>query len=332
MLKTCIKVPKLEGEKTRRRLNDLEVIDKNYKIKSADGYVYIPIRDAAGISERFNFEKCDVEPLKKTPPKKIGVSYDVIGDIAIIDYSKDAKQIAQDILNTRKRIKVVLAATSPVKGDYRLRDFVVMAGENRTTTFHKEFGIILFVDVSKAYFNPRLSTERNRIAGLANSDEIVIDMFAGVGPFTIMLGKRVKKVIAMEINPDAFTYLRKNVELNKLKNVDALLGDAKKLSSQFKGVANRIIMNLPHSAFEFLEQAAIMLSELGGTIHYYDIKEESCLPQTVGEVQKLIEKNGRSIENVTVKSVRSYAPGLSIIVMDVTVAPLNFSNSCLRNY
>jgi len=326
MLKTCIKAPKLEGEKTRRRLNDLDVIDKNYKIKSADGYLYIPIRDTAEISERFNFEKCDVDPLKKTPPKKIGVSYDVIGDIAVIDYSKDAQQIAQDILNTRKRIKVVLAATSPVKGDYRLKDFVVMAGENRTTTFHKEFGIILFVDVSKAYFNPRLSTERNRIAGLAKSDEIVIDMFAGVGPFTIMLGKRVKRVIAMEINPDAFTYLRKNVELNKLKNVDAFLGDAKKLSSQFKGVANRIIMNLPHSAFEFLEQAIVMLNERGGTIHFYDIKEESCLPQTVGEVQQLIEKNGRSIENVNVKSVRSYAPGLSIIVMDITVAPLNFSN------
>jgi len=326
MLKTCIKVPKLEGEKTRRRLNDLDVIDKNYKIKSADGYLYIPIRDTAEISERFNFEKCDVDPLKKTPPKKIGVSYDVIGDIAVIDYSKDAQQIAQDILNTRKRIKVVLAATSPVKGDYRLKDFVVMAGENRTTTFHKEFGIILFVDVSKAYFNPRLSTERNRIAGLAKSDEIVIDMFAGVGPFTIMLGKGVKRVIAMEINPDAFTYLRKNVELNKLKNVDAFLGDAKKLSSQFKGVANRIIMNLPHSAFEFLEQAIVMLNERGGTIHFYDIKEESCLPQTVGEVQQLIEKNGRSIENVNVKSVRSYAPGLSIIVMDITVAPLNFSN------
>jgi tRNA (guanine37-N1)-methyltransferase len=326
MLKTCIKVPKLDGEKTRRRLNDLDVIDKNYKIKSADGYLYIPTRDAAEIVEQFNFEKCDVEPVKKTSPKKMGVSYDVIGDIAIIDYSKDAQRIAQDILNTRKRIKVVLAATSPVKGDYRLKDFVVMAGENRTTTFHKEFGIILFVDVSKAYFNPRLSTERNRIAGLSKSDEIVIDMFAGVGPFIIMLGKRVKKVIAMEINPDAFKYLRKNVELNKLNNVDAFLGDAKKLSAKFKGVANRIIMNLPHSAFEFLEQAIVMLSERGGTIHYYDIKEESCVPQTVGEIQKLIEKNGRSIENVNVKSVRSYAPGLFIFVMDVTVAPRNFSN------
>jgi len=321
MLKICVKVPKIEGEKTRRRLNDLDVLDKNYKIRSSDGYLYIPIREAAETLEQFNFEKCDVEPLKKSPPQKMGVSYDVIGDIAIIEYSKDAQRIAQDILNTRKRVKVVLAATSPVKGDYRLKDFVVMAGENRTTTFHKEFGITLFVDVSKAYFNPRLSTERNRIARLAESDEIVIDMFAGVGPFTIMLGKRVKQVIAMEINPDAFTYLRKNVELNKLKNIDAFLGDAKKLSAQFKGVANRIIMNLPHSAFEFLEQAVIMLSERGGTIHFYDIKEESCVPQTVGGIKKLIEKNGRSIENVNVKSVRSYAPGLFIIAMDVTVAP-----------
>jgi len=326
MLKNCIKVPKLEGENTRRQLNDLGLLDKNYKIKNADSYLYIPIRDVAEISEQFNFEKCDLLPLKKNPVKKIGVSYDVIGDIAVIDYSRDAQKIALDILKTRKHIKVVLAATSHVKGDYRLRDFVLMAGENRTETVHKEFGIKLFVDVSKAYFNPKLSTERNRVASLTRVDEIVIDMFAGIGPFTIMLSKRARKVIAMEINPDAFTYLKKNITLNKLKNVDAFLGDAKKLSSGFKGVANRIIMNLPHSAFNFLEQAAFMLSERGGTIHYYDIKEESCLPQTVGEIQKLIEKNGRSIENLNVKSVRSYAPGLFIIVMDITVAPLNFSN------
>jgi len=326
MLKNCIKVPKLEGENTRRQLNDLGLLDKNYKIKNANNYLYIPIRDVAEISEQFSFEQCDVQPLKKNPVKKIGVSYDVIGDIAVIDYSRDAQKIALDILKTRKHIKVVLAATSHVKGDYRLRDFVLMAGENRTETFHKEFGIKLFVDVSKAYFNPRLSTERNRVAGLTRSDEIVIDMFAGIGPFTIMLGKRARKVIAMEINPDAFTYLKKNVALNKLKNVDAFLGDAKKLSSGFKSVANRIIMNLPHSAFKFLEQAAFMLSERGGTIHYYDIKEESCLPQTISGIHKLIEKNGRSIENLNVKSVRSYAPGLFIIVMDVTVAPLNFSN------
>ncbi|HYA61480.1 MAG TPA: class I SAM-dependent methyltransferase family protein [Candidatus Acidoferrum sp.] len=326
MLKNCIKVPKLEGENTRRQLNDLGLLDKNYKIKNVDSYLYIPIRDVAEISEQFNFEKCDLLPLKKNPVKKIGVSYDVIGDIAVIDYSRDAQKIALDILKTRKHIKVVLAATSHVKGDYRLRDFVLMAGENRTETVHKEFGIKLFVDVSKAYFNPKLSTERNRVASLTRVDEIVIDMFAGIGPFTIMLSKRARKVIAMEINPDAFTYLKKNITLNKLKNVDAFLGDAKKLSSGFKGVANRIIMNLPHSAFNFLEQAAFMLSERGGTIHYYDIKEESCLPQTVGEIQKLIEKNGRSIENLNVKSVRSYAPGLFIIVMDITVAPLNFSN------
>jgi len=321
MLKNCIKVPKLEGENIRRQLNDLGLLDKNYKIKNANSYLYIPIRDVAGISEQFNFEQCDVQPLKKNPVKKIGVSYDVIGDIAIIDYSQDAQTIALDILKTRKHIKVVLAATSHVKGDYRLRDFVLMAGENRTETFHKEFGIKLFVDVSKAYFNPRLSTERNRVTGLTRSDEIVIDMFAGIGPFTIMLSKRARKVIAMEINPDAFTYLKKNITLNKVKNVNAYLGDAKKLSSRFKGVANRIIMNLPHSAFNFLEQAAFMLSERGGTIHYYDIKEESHLMQTVGDIKKVIEKNDRSIESIYLKKVRSYAPGQFIIVIDVTVAP-----------
>ena len=326
MLKMCIKVPKFEGEKTRRQLNNLNLIDNNYKIQIVDGYLYIPIKDTGGALEQFHFEKCELKPTKKTLPKKVGVSYDVIGDIAIIDYFEDAKRIAQDILKTRKHIKVVLAATSPVKGNYRLKDFVIVAGEHRTATFHKEFGNILFVDVSKAYFNPRLSTERNRVAGLTKSDEVVVDMFAGVGPFTIMFGKRAKKVVAIEINQDAFNYLRKNVELNKLKNVDSFLGDAKHLSSEFRGIADRIIMNLPHSAFEFLEQATSILSELGGTIHYYDIKEEACFTQIIGEIKKVIEKNCRSIADVSVKKVRSYAPGQFIIVIDVKVAPLTLFN------
>ncbi len=324
MLKMCVKVPKFEGEKTRLRLHNLDVIDKNYKIQTINDYLYIPIKDTVEIFEHFNFEKCELKPTKKILPKKVGVSYDVVGDIAILDYREDAERIAHDILKTRRQIKVVLAAISPVKGNYRLKDFVVVAGEHRTKTFHKEFGNTLFVDVSQAYFNPRLSTERNRVAALTKSDEVVVDMFAGVGPFTIMLGKRVKKVIAIEINPNAFDFLRKNVELNKLKNVEAFLGDAKQLAPKLKGIADRIIMNLPHSAFEFLEQAVTMLSNQEGTIHYYDIKEEGYFEQIVGEIKKVIEKNGRSIEDLFVKKVRSYAPRQFIIAVDLNIAPLTF--------
>ncbi len=326
MLKMCIKVPKLEGEKTRLRLNNLDVIDKNYKIQTTHDYLYIPIKNTVERLEHFNLEKCELKPTKKILPKKVGVNYDVVGDIAILDCREHAERIAQDILKTRRHIKVVLASISPVKGNYRIKDFVVIAGEQRTETFHKEFGNILYVDVSQAYFNPRLSTERNRIAGLTKSDEVVVDMFAGVGPFTIMLGKRAKKVIAIEINPNAFQFLKKNVELNKLKNVEVLLGDAKYLSSKLKGIADRIIMNLPHSAFEFLEQAVTMLSDRKGTIHYYDIKEEGDFDQIVGEIKKVIDKNGRSIEHLSVKKVKSYAPRKFIIGIDLSIAPCHLIN------
>lgn len=324
MLKMCIKVPKFEGEKIRLQLNNLDVIDKNYKIQPINDYLYIPVKDKVEVFEQFSFEPCELKPTKKIIPKKIGVSYDVVGDIAILGYREDAQRIAHDILKTRKQIKVVLAAISPVKGDYRLKDFVVVAGEHRTKTFHKEFGNTLFVDVSQAYFNPRLSTERNRITGLTKSDEVVVDMFAGVGPFTIMLGKRAKKVIAIEMNPNAFNFLKKNVELNKLKNVDVFLGDAKQLSSKLKGIADRVIMNLPHSAFEFLEQAVTVLSDRKGTIHYYDIKEEGYFEQIVGEIKKVIEENGRFIEDVSVKKVRSYAPRRFIIAIDFNISPVIF--------
>jgi len=318
--KWCVTVPKQEGERARKELKELSLLDERYKIEERNGRLYMPLKGSPH-EPRYDVEVCAVELRPQTLRKGLGISYDTIGDIAIVGWFDGARAAASELLETRKNIKVVLAAVSGVRGEYRLKDLIFVAGEKRTETEHKEYGSRLLIDVSRVYFSPRLATERHRLAELAHSNETVVDMFAGAGPFTILLAKKVKKAIAFELNPAAFCYLKRNIELNKLRNVEACLGDAKDLAPKFKGAAERVIMNLPHSAFNFLSDALTILSSNGGIIHYYDVKPEDEFSETIERVKKVVQSCDKTIDTIHLKKVRSYAPRRYHIVVDIKIAP-----------
>lgn len=318
--KLCVSVPKREGERVRKELKELDLLDESYGIEERRGRLYIPFKGEAD-ELRYDLEPCALKPRLRPLRKRLGIRYDVIGDIAIIDWFDGILAAATELLETRRDIKVVLAAVSGVGGQYRLKDLVFVAGERRTETVHKEYGSRLRVDVAGVYFSPRLATERHRIAELAQSRETVVDMFAGVGPFTILLAKKVKKGIAFEKNPKAFRCLKKNIELNRLHNVEACSGDAKDLAPKFIGAADRVIMNLPHSAFDFLYDAVTMLSESGGFVHYYDVKPENEFPRTIERIKEAVGRFDRTVEGTCLKKVRSYAPRQYHVVLDIKISP-----------
>jgi tRNA (guanine37-N1)-methyltransferase len=317
--KWCVTVPKQDGERVRRELKELKLLDERYKIEEQNGRLHIPFKGGPH-EHRFNVEACTVDFRPQTLRQRLEISYDAVGDIAIIDWFDGARAAATELLDARKNIKVVLAAVSGVRGEYRLKDLIFVAGERRTETEHKEYGSRLLIDVSKVYFSPRLATERHRLAELAQPNETVADMFAGAGPFTILLAKKVKKAIAFELNPTAFRYLERNIELNKLNNVTACLGDAKDVAPKFAGAADRVIMNLPHSAFNFLDEALTLLSSRGGFIHYYDVKPENEFPKTIGRVTEFVQNRDRTVETFHLKKVRSYAPRQYHIAIDLKIA------------
>jgi len=318
--KWCVTVPKQDGERVRRELKELNLLDERYKIEEQNGRLHIPFKGGPH-EHRYNVEACTVDFRPQTLRKRLEISYDAIGDIAIIDWFDGARAAATELLDTRKNIKVVLAAVSGVHGEYRLKDLIFVAGERRTETEHKEYGSRLLIDVSKVYFSPRLATERQRLGELAQSDEIIVDMFAGAGPFTVLLAKKVKKAVAFELNPAAFRYLERNIVLNKLHNVTASLGDAKDLAPNFAGAADRVIMNLPHSAFNFLGEALTVLSGGGGVVHYYDVKPEKEFPETIERVKEFVQNRDRTVETIHLKRVRSYAPHQYHIAIDLKIAP-----------
>lgn len=318
----CIRISKKDGENTRRKLIELGAIDKNLKIKQGNGYLLIPV--VMEIEGYGDIGKADFEILEKEESidELLGFApaFELIGDIAIIDVNApDAQRIA-DVLIRQKKIKTVLQALSWVSGEYRTRDLSILAGDKRTETVYRENGCRYLLDVARVYFTPRLSTERMRIAGMIKEGDKVVDMFAGVGPFSILIAKKFPSahVIAIDKNPVAIKYLKENIKLNKVMNVEVREGDAKEELSGISG-ADHIIMNLPHSGVEFLD-AALSVIKKGGVIHFYAIAHEDDLFE--GTLRKIGEIAGRfnfRIVPLAKRVVRPYAPYQYNICIDFQV-------------
>ena len=202
----------------------------------------------------------------KLPPHLLASvphAIDFVGDIAIIEVPPELeghkKTVGEAILKTHKRVSTVLAKSGAVEGLYRLREFEVIAGVEKTATVHREHGCVYHVDLAKAYFSPRLSHEHNRVAGQVRDGETVVDMFAGVGPFSILIAKEREnvKVYAIDVNPDAVEFLKSNIAINRVeRKVMPVLGDVRQVvKERLIGVADRVIMNLPEKAIEYVDVA-----------------------------------------------------------------------------
>ncbi|MDY6930305.1 MAG: class I SAM-dependent methyltransferase family protein [Halobacteriota archaeon] len=334
MKSPSVKVAKRYGELVRRRLIDANLLDIGLKIApDPDGkFLYIPVKsfpeyheiDAMNLKGALvDFSITDFEPVvgRLTLEDLLGFSpsYEVVGDIAILNSEEGIDPIssAEAILEVHKNIKVVLKPLTPVQGEFRVKNYEVISGEARTETIHREYGCSYALDLQTVYFSPRLSTERSRIASLINQDDVVVDMFAGVGSFVIPVAKKVKKVFAIDINPDAIKYMRRNIELNRIDNATVFEGDSRVFSLKLTGIADRVIMNLPHTAQEFLTDAIMMLKEKG-TLHYYDICHEDDL--FLDATNAIKDAAGNYIVRIDNKrKIRSYAPHQYNIVIDARI-------------
>ena len=256
-------------------------------------------------------------------------SYDIIGDIAIIRLTATSKKytqaIAKAIMGVHKNVKTVLTQISSVYGDFRLRKLEHVAGEDKTTTLHRESGCLFAVDAEKCYFSPRLFYERMRIAKLVKNGEVVVNMFAGVGCFSITTAKHsnAKKVYSIDVNPVAFQFMQENVRANRVYGkVIPILGDAKEvIEKRLCHVADRILMPLPEMALEYLPYALSALKEAGGWIHCYDFehapKNENPIEKAKLKVAEKLENLGTAFEVPFGRVVRTTGPNWHQIVLDI---------------
>ncbi len=262
MRSLCIKVPKKDAEKIKRYLEKIGIL-ADLKMRKSGEYVLIPVKDKVE-----GFQLCEENFEERRRSSRIG-SFDVVGDIAIIKYKEgvDFHALAEKIVREHKNIKKV-AVDHGVVGEERVRKLKLIIGDS-FETIHREYGIRLKVDISKVYFSPRLATERWRVTSQVRDGETIFDMFAGCGPFSILIAKYKRvNIFACDINPHAIHYLKENIKMNKVEGITAILGDAREVAGKIK--ADRIIMNLPHSSFQFLPYA-LKSANRGAYIHYYEI-------------------------------------------------------------
>jgi len=213
--------------------------------------------------------------LSEQESKELISSFDQIGDIIIVRIPDSLlakkKVIGETLLKQVKIAKSVFYQASAVEGDFRTRNLEILAGDNKTETEYKEFGCKFTVDVENAFFSPRLSTERERISNLVQNGEIVVNMFAGVGMFSVMIAKKKKCIVySIDINPIAAKLCEKNIKSNKLVGeIVSINGDALQIiQEQLQNKSDRTLMLLPERSDEFLE-SAINATKNGGIIHYY---------------------------------------------------------------
>lgn len=251
---------------------------------------------------------------------------DVIGDIAIVKLpaaaKKEGKEVGEAILASMKNVKGVFDQEGGLEGDYRLRRLRHIAGAERTLTMHRENGLRFMVDVDRCYFSPRLSTERMRVADLTGDGERVLNMFAGVGPYSITLAKKKGvEVWSCELNAEAY---RLHLENNTLNKVVPLLhmynSDAADLSDSLDVVFDRILMPHPSQSNRFLPEALRMVKP-GGWIHYYRHHSGADIPEAQDRLAEELNGIIGEAARFTSRRVREIGPHYLELVADIQAAP-----------
>jgi tRNA (guanine37-N1)-methyltransferase len=253
-------------------------------------------------------------------------SFDIIGDIAIIEIpetlSKHETRIGEALLGVHKNLKTILKKLGPMEGEFRVRKVKCIAGEDKTVTLYRESGVAMELDVAKVYFSVRLSHERKRIAELVKPGERILALFAGVGPFPLVIARKEPsaRIVAVELNPDAVAFMRKNVERNRAGNVEVVLGDAREaVLRNYRAFADRVLMPLPKGAYDFLDVAFAGAKD-GAIIHFYtfaDVKEP--FVESIAKAECAAEKSGVGIDVVAKRIVRPYSPQTVQVVLDMRV-------------
>jgi tRNA (guanine37-N1)-methyltransferase len=318
----CVRVPTDRGEETRQALAARDLLDRRYEITAVEGSLYVPVTDREAVPAEYEIVDKAVpgRETQTTPADVLGVapSYERLGDIVILDEDDPdrAREVADAIVSSDLRATTVANRASKVTGEFRVREWDVLVGES-TATVHREYGHEFALDIAEVYFSPRLATERHRVVEQVRDGERVLDMFAGVGPFAIPMAARGADVVACDRNPAAVEYLRENAQRNGVEaRVTAVEADARNLTADYAGWADRVIMNLPHTAGAFLDTAV----ELAGeecVLHYYDIQHED---DPFGPGARAIRAAADPTYDVAVETervVRSYAPHEDNVCLDV---------------
>ena len=241
------------------------------------------------------------------------MKYKKIGDILILDNNSRNEDF--EGLSKKHNVKTIMKIDH-IQGTRREPVYEVLYG-SETETINKENGCLFKLDLSKVMWSTGNNNERLRIAKLVEDGETVIDMFAGIGYFSIPIGvhANAQEVIAIEINPNSHYFLCQNIELNKLNNITPILGDCMVETPKFK--ADRIIMGYVKTTHHYLKAALGSLNE-GGILHYHETVPEKLMETR--PIERIVSQaNGRDVELLKINKIKKYSPGVMHVVIDARI-------------
>ena len=347
-------LPLQKAQKALGVLRNLELSVEGYELQKTRGMIVIPIvREPSTQQEsimrkelgsfqiqQVTFERSVSRPKNlheavagQIPTNLVSMlprSFDVIGDIAVIDLRSElapySLKVGNGILRVNPNVRLVVRKSGEVSGKFRTRGLQILAGSGGMETVHREFSCSYHLDISLVYFNPRLSYERLRVAKQVEENEVVVDMFAGVGPYSVLIAKLqpTSRVYSIDFNPSAIKYLEENTFRNLVADrVVPLLGDARELSKlKVRGIADRVIMNLPSEAGNYIDAALRILKGEGGIVHFYQFAPRDMILDSIKDSFKssVIGENRKVKLLNFCKDVREIAPGKVQVAIDAVVS------------
>ena len=271
-----------------------------------------------------NIKKILSNQIPKDLIRKIPDKWEKTGDVLTIKlptrlkkYKKEIGKKYAEVLNC----KTVLNDIGGISGKYRTPNVELIYGSKKTETIHKENGIKYKLDPQKIMFSSGNIDERLRMANISNTNEIVVDLFAGIGYFTIPIAvySKPKKIYACEINPSSYDYLCTNIVINNVVSiVEPLKGDNREISP--RNIADRVIIGYFSDIHEFLPTAITCLKNYTGIIHYHNTFPDKIVPETpLKTIKKIAGQYERKIKLLKCKHVKTYAPGISHFVLDIQI-------------
>ena len=249
--------------------------------------------------------------------------WQVIGEVLLVHvppvWQPRKKELGEALLSLYPRCRTVVE-TVRIAGEYREPILETIAGDG-TETVHKENYVLFRLDVAKVMFSQGNFYERRRMSTVG-AGEYVVDMFAGIGYFTLPMAVHAKprRIDAIEINPVSFGYLRENVRLNRVEEiVNPVHGDCREKVASADANADRVIMGYVGTTHEYLPWGIRALKP-GGIIHYHETTPEKLVfARPIKHVQEAAAAQGREAEITNTVKVKKYSPGVWHVVVDAKI-------------
>ncbi len=246
-------------------------------------------------------------------------TWQILGDLVLVHIQPPVEHlkycIGTGLLRMYPRCKSVLWDKG-VHGTLREPNVELLAG-TETVTVHKENSCKFALDARRVMFSAGNFAERLRMSTVGE-DEDVLDMFSGVGQLCIPLGVHAhpRSVTAIELNPVAYKFLKQNIVLNNLTMVmTPIAGDCTHIS--FDKRFDRVIMG-HFSAYRYLRKGVRLLRR-GGVVHFHTIMPTEEVRDQARVLIREVTCQASRLEVLEVRTVKSYAPGIAHVVLDLQV-------------